>query len=62
MSQSESSKNFINFFDLELISETEISSKDNKLDKVFWFKFFFSLAFGLVFGCLNFTGFFSFVL
>lgn len=43
-------------------SLVDTSTKDDKLDKVFWFKFFFSVAVGIAFGVLNFTGFISFVI
>lgn len=38
------------------------STKDDKLDKIFWFKFIFSLVAGVVFGVMNFTGFISFIM
>lgn len=37
-------------------------TKDQKLDKVFWFKIVISLLFGVVFGAVNFTGFFAFLM
>jgi len=43
------------------ITKKELS-KDEKLDKLLWFKIFSSIIMGLLFGVLNFTGFFIFVL
>ncbi len=40
----------------------ELLTKDEKLDKVFWFKFVFSFVVGIMFGVLNFSGFISFVI
>ena len=37
-------------------------TKDQKLDKVFWFKIGISLLFGIVYGVVNFTGFFAFLM
>ena len=37
-------------------------TKDDKLDKVFWFKLGFSLIMGCAFGFMNFTGFLSFAM
>lgn len=37
-------------------------SKDQKLDKVFWFKVFVSVVFGVAFGFFNMTGFISLVM
>ena len=37
-------------------------SKDEKLDRLFWFKVYSSAIFGVSFGVLNLTGFFMFVL
>ena len=37
-------------------------TKDQKLDKVFWFKIGISLLFGITFGVVNFTGFFAFLM
>jgi hypothetical protein len=36
-------------------------TKDQKLDKVFWFKVSSSIIFGILFGILRLTGFLSFV-
>jgi hypothetical protein len=35
------------------------STKDDKLDKIFWFKIAFSLIVGIAFGVFNLTGFIS---
>merc|ERR1712032_1454819 len=40
----------------------EASPKDAYLDKLFWFKFYFSIIFGVSFGVFNFTGFMSFLI
>ncbi len=40
----------------------EESTKDKHLDKVFWFKVFFSVACGLIFGILSLKGFLSIIL
>lgn len=37
-------------------------TKDERLDKLLWFKISASVAFGVGFGVLNLTGFFVFVL
>lgn len=37
-------------------------TKDQKLDKVFWFKIGISLLFGIVYGVISFTGFFAFLM
>ena len=37
------------------------STKDQKLDQVFWFKVSSSIIFGILFGILKLTGFLSFV-
>lgn len=37
-------------------------TKDQKLDKVFWFKIAISLLFGIGFGAVNMTGFFAFLM
>jgi hypothetical protein len=37
------------------------STKDQKLDKVFWFKVCSSIVLGILFGILKLTGFLSFV-
>ena len=37
-------------------------TKDDRLDKLLWFKIISSSLFGLIFGTFNFTGFFVFVL
>ena len=37
-------------------------TKDDRLDKLLWFKIYSSCAFGILFGALNLTGFFIFVL
>ena len=37
-------------------------TKDQKLDKVFWFKIGISLLFGIGYGVVNFTGFFAFLM
>jgi hypothetical protein len=37
----------------------EQSSKDANLDKIFWFKLFYSIIAGVAFGVSNFTGFIS---
>ena len=40
---------------------TEELTKDQKLDKVFWFKVSISVLFGILFGVLKFTGFITLV-
>lgn len=42
--------------------KSELQNKDEKLDKVFWFKLFYSVVFGVAFGILNLTGFMSFLM
>ena len=37
-------------------------TKDDRLDKLLWFKIICSINFGVIFGILNLTGFFIFVL
>ena len=38
----------------------ELIERDEKLDKLFWFKFYLSLFFGILFGLFNYTGFMIF--
>ena len=40
---------------------TEESTKNKRLDKIFWFKVFVSLIFGVIFGFLQFKGFIAFL-
>ena len=40
---------------------TEETTKNQRLDKIFWFKVFISLLFGISFGLLKFKGFISFL-
>ena len=40
---------------------TEETTKNQRLDKVFWFKVCISLIFGISFGVLKFKGFISFL-
>ncbi len=40
---------------------TEETSKNQKLDKIFWFKVIISFVFGVAFGVLKFKGFLSFL-
>ena len=40
---------------------TEETTKNQRLDKVFWFKVCISFAFGIAFGVLKFKGFISFL-
>jgi hypothetical protein len=42
--------------------ELKETTKDDRLDKLLWFKIYSSCIFGILFGVLNFTGFFIFVL
>lgn len=42
--------------------KSELQSKDEKLDKIFWFKLFYSVVIGIAFGFGNFTGFMSFLM
>jgi hypothetical protein len=49
------------------MSESDIkyinqNGKDEKLDKIFWFKIVYSLIIGITFGCLHYTGFLSFLM
>jgi hypothetical protein len=49
------------------MSESDIKysneiSKDEKLDKIFWFKIAYSLVIGIALGCLHYTGFLSFLM
>ena len=37
-------------------------TKDDQLDRLLWFKIISSISFGLLFGIMNLTGFFMFVL
>ena len=39
---------------------TEETTKNQKLDKIFWFKVCISLIFGISFGIMKFKGFLSF--
>jgi len=41
---------------------SNVPTKDQNLDKVFWFKFVVSIIVGVSFGVLNITGFMSFIL
>lgn len=59
MSDEFSSKNFIDIF---LVRKSEQQTKDEKLDKVFWFKLVYSIVVGIAFGFGNFTGFMSFLM
>ena len=36
-------------------------TKDEKLDKVFWFKVLISIIFGIIFGILKFKGFMTII-
>ena len=40
---------------------TEETTKNKRLDKIFWFKVFMSLFFGILFGVLKFRGFIAFL-
>ena len=40
---------------------TEESTKNKRLDKIFWFKVCVSLIFGVIFGVLQFKGFVPFL-
>ena len=40
---------------------TEETTKNQRLDKIFWFKVCISVLFGLSFGILKFKGFISFL-
>ena len=40
---------------------TEKTTKNKKLDKIFWFKVCISLFFGILFGVLKFRGFIAFL-
>ncbi len=40
---------------------TEETTKNQRLDKIFWFKVCISLVFGIAFGVLKFKGFISFL-
>ena len=40
---------------------TEETTKNKRLDKIFWFKVFISLIFGISFGVMKFKGFISFL-
>ena len=40
---------------------TEESTKNKRLDKIFWFKVCVSLIFGVIFGVLQFKGFVAFL-
>jgi hypothetical protein len=42
--------------------ELKETTKDDRLDKLLWFKIYSSCVFGILFGVLNLTGFFIFVL
>lgn len=42
--------------------KSELQSKDQKLDKIFWFKLIYSVVVGIAFGFGNFTGFMSFLM
>ena len=39
----------------------EETTKNQRLDKIFWFKVFISFLFGISFGLLKFKGFISFL-
>ena len=41
--------------------QTEELTKDQKLDKVFWFKVIISIIFGIIFGIFKFTGFITLI-
>ena len=45
----------------EQVKLTEDTIKNQKLDKVFWFKVCISLLFGVIFGILRFKGFITFL-
>ena len=40
---------------------SEETTKNQRLDKIFWFKVCISLVFGILFGVLKFKGFISFL-
>ena len=40
---------------------TEETTKNKRLDKIFWFKVCISLIFGILFGVLKFKGFIAFL-
>ena len=42
--------------------KSELQTKDDKLDKIFWLKLFYSVIVGIAFGFGNFTGFMSFLM
>jgi hypothetical protein len=42
--------------------KSELQTKDDKLDKIFWLKLFYSVIAGIAFGFGNFTGFMSFLM
>ena len=41
--------------------QTEELTKDQKLDKGFWFKEIISIIFGIIFGIFKFTGFITLI-
>lgn len=56
-------KIYINVNNFNYIGQVSLeNTKDDKLDKIFWFKFVFSVVVGILFGVLNFTGFISFAM
>lgn len=42
--------------------ELKETTKDDRLDKLLWFKIYSSCLFGVLFGVMNLTGFFIFIL
>ena len=44
------------------LKNQEETTKDQKLDKIFWFKVIISIIFGIMFGIFRLTGFFSFLM
>jgi len=42
--------------------KSDLQTKDDKLDKIFWLKLFYSVIVGIAFGFGNFTGFMSFLM
>jgi hypothetical protein len=49
-------------YSFNLGTKTGELTKDEKLDKIFWFKIILSLVSGVAFGILNLTGFISFIM
>ena len=44
------------------LKNQEETTKDQKLDKIFWFKVIISIIFGILFGIFRLTGLFSFLM